>query len=64
MKEFSEKLLLLAAGAAAGAVGYMAIRHPEELKELVGEAVQAGRKVFEAVEQSGEYEASSGQAQE
>ncbi|WP_018123749.1 hypothetical protein [Desulfovibrio oxyclinae] len=47
MNEFTEKLLLVAAGAAVGAVGYMAIKHPDELKELMGDAAELGQKFFD-----------------
>ena len=47
MNELTEKLLLIAAGAAVGAVGYMAIKHPDELKEFMGEASELGQKFFE-----------------
>lgn len=47
MNELTEKLLLVAAGAAVGAVGYMALKHPDELKELMGEAADVGQKFFE-----------------
>lgn len=47
MNELTEKLLLIAAGAAVGAVGYMAIKHPDELNELMGDATELGKKFFE-----------------
>lgn len=47
MNDLTEKLLLIAAGAAVGAVGYMAIKHPDELKEFVGDATELGQKFFE-----------------
>ncbi|QJB56960.1 hypothetical protein [Pseudodesulfovibrio sp. zrk46] len=47
MNELTEKLMLIAAGAAVGAVGYMAIKHPDELKEFMGDAAELGQKFFE-----------------
>lgn len=47
MNELTEKLLLIAAGAAVGAVGYMAVKHPDELQEFMGEAAELGQKFFE-----------------
>ena len=47
MNALTEKLLLIAAGAAVGAVGYMAVKHPEELKEFMGEAAELGQKFLE-----------------
>ena len=54
MAKLAESLLLVAAGAAIGAVGYMALKHPEELKEMVDGAVALGEKVL-----GGEPEAAS-----
>jgi len=47
MNELTEKLLLVAAGAAVGALGYMAVKHPDELKEFMGDAAELGQKFFE-----------------
>jgi len=47
MNEMTEKLLLIAAGAAVGALGYMAVKHPDELKEFMSEAGELGQKFFE-----------------
>lgn len=47
MNELTEKLLLIAAGAAVGAVGYMAVKHPDELKEFMGTAADLGQDFFE-----------------
>ena len=47
MNELTEKLLLIAAGAAVGAVGYMAVKHPDELKEFMSEAAELGQDFFE-----------------
>lgn len=47
MNELTEKLLLVAAGAAVGAVGYMAIKHPDEFKEFMGKAADLGQDFFE-----------------
>lgn len=46
MGKLTENLLLIAAGAAIGAVGYMVIKHPEELKKAVDGAVALGEKVL------------------
>lgn len=47
MNETLEKLLLVAAGAAAGAVGYMALKHPDELKRFAADSVDLGRELLE-----------------
>ncbi len=47
MNELTEKLLLIAAGAAVGAIGYMAVKHPDELKEFVGNAAEMGQGLLE-----------------
>ncbi len=47
MANLSEKLVLIAIGAAAGAVGYMAVKHPEELKNIVNNVCQAGKNIVE-----------------
>ncbi|BCS88109.1 hypothetical protein [Pseudodesulfovibrio sediminis] len=47
MDKLTEKLLLIAVGAAAGAVGYMAVKHPDELKEFMGDAAELGQNFFE-----------------
>jgi hypothetical protein len=43
----TEKLLLIAAGAAVGAVGYMAIKHPDELKEFAQDVADLGQDFIE-----------------
>ena len=47
MNETSEKLLLLAAGAAVGALGYMAWKNRDELHEFVDKAVDLGKDFFD-----------------
>ncbi len=47
MNELTEKLMLIAAGAAVGAAAYMAVKHPDELKDFVGDAAEIGQKLFE-----------------
>ncbi|MGL1931029.1 MAG: hypothetical protein OCC45_04620 [Desulfotalea sp.] len=46
MGKLTGNLLLVAAGVALGAVGYMAIKHPEELKKVVDGAVSLGEKAL------------------
>ncbi|WP_290921911.1 hypothetical protein [Halodesulfovibrio sp.] len=47
MKELSEKLLLVAAGAAVGAVGYLAWKNRDELHELLDLALDKGKELIE-----------------
>lgn len=47
MNELTEKLLLIAAGAAVGAAGYMAVKHPDELKEFMEGAMELGQNLIE-----------------
>ena len=47
MKNLSEKLLLVAAGVAVGAVGYMAWKHRDELPELIDAAVNKGKELLD-----------------
>ncbi|WP_319581960.1 hypothetical protein [uncultured Pseudodesulfovibrio sp.] len=47
MNELTEKLLLIAAGAVVGAAGYMAVKHPEELKKFMGQAAELGQDFIE-----------------
>lgn len=46
MSKLTESILLIAAGATIGAVGYMALKHPDELKKMVDGAVALGEKVL------------------
>ena len=47
MKDLSEKLLLVAAGAAVGAVGYFAWKNREELHELLDAVLDKGKELVE-----------------
>ena len=47
MKELSEKLLLVAAGAAVGAVGYLAWINRDELHDLLDAALDKGKELME-----------------
>lgn len=47
MKELSEKLLLVAAGAAVGAAGYLAWKNRDELHELLDLALDKGKELIE-----------------
>ncbi|MFA9395722.1 MAG: hypothetical protein ACERJ1_13585 [Halodesulfovibrio sp.] len=47
MKDISEKLLLVAAGAALGAVGYLAWKNRDELHELLDVALDKGKELME-----------------
>ena len=47
MNEATEKLLLIAAGAAVGALGYMAWKNRDELHEFVDRAVDLGKDFFD-----------------
>lgn len=47
MKELSEKLLLVAAGAAVGALGYLAWKNRDELHGLLDKAMDKGQELFE-----------------
>lgn len=47
MKELSEKLLLVAAGAAVGAVGYLACKNRDELHELLDLVLDKGKDLVE-----------------
>lgn len=47
MKELSEKLLLVAAGAAVGAVGYLAWKNRDELHELLDVVLDKGKDLVE-----------------
>ena len=47
MKEISEKLLLVAAGAAVGAVGYLAWKNRDELHDLLDAALDKGKELME-----------------
>lgn len=55
MKELSEKLLLVAAGAAVGAVGYFAWKNRDELHDLLDAALDKGKELIEKqVEEMGD----------
>ncbi|OBQ56868.1 hypothetical protein [Halodesulfovibrio spirochaetisodalis] len=55
MKELSEKLLLVAAGAAVGAVGYLAWKNRDELHDLLDAALDKGKELIEKqVEEMGD----------
>ncbi|MCT4535920.1 hypothetical protein [Halodesulfovibrio sp.] len=55
MKELSEKILLVAAGAAVGAVGYLAWKNRDELHELLDVALDKGKELVEKqVEEMGD----------
>lgn len=43
MNELTEKILLIAAGAAVGAAGYMAYKHPDEFKQFMADAMEHGQ---------------------
>lgn len=47
MKDISEKLLLVAAGAAVGAVGFLAWKNRDELHDLLDVALDKGRELIE-----------------
>lgn len=47
MKDLSEKLLLVAAGAAIGAVGYLAWKNREELHDLLDTVLDKGKELME-----------------
>lgn len=47
MKVLSEKLLLVAAGAAVGAVGYLAWKNRDELHELLDVVLDKGKDLVE-----------------
>lgn len=47
MKDIPEKLLLVAAGAALGAVGYFAWKNRDELHELLDVALDKGKELIE-----------------
>ena len=47
MKDISEKLLLVAAGAAVGAVGYLAWKNRDELHDLLDAALDKGKELME-----------------
>ncbi|SIN98958.1 hypothetical protein [Halodesulfovibrio marinisediminis] len=47
MKEFSEKLLLVAAGAAVGAIGYLAWKNRDELHDLLDLVLDKGKELVE-----------------
>lgn len=47
MKVLSEKLLLVAAGAAVGAVGYLAWKNRDDLHDLVDVALEKGKELVE-----------------
>lgn len=48
MKNLSEKVLWLAAGAAVGAIGYMAWKHRDELADLAEVAMERGKEFLES----------------
>lgn len=47
MKDFSEKLLMVAAGAMVGAVGYLAWKNRDELHDLLDTAYDKGKELME-----------------
>jgi len=47
VKDIPEKLLLVAAGAALGAVGYLAWKNRDELHELLDAALDKGKELIE-----------------
>ena len=47
MKALSEKLLLVAAGAAVGAVGYLAWKNRDELHDLLDVVLDKGKELVE-----------------
>lgn len=47
MKDLSEKLLLVAAGAALGAVGYLAWKNRDELHDLLDTVLDKGKELME-----------------
>lgn len=47
MKELSEKLLLVAAGAAVGAIGYLAWQNRDDLHALLDKALDKGQELME-----------------
>ena len=47
MKDLSEKLLLVAAGAAMGAVGYLAWKNRDELHDLLDTVLDKGKELME-----------------
>ena len=47
MKSLTGKLLLVGAGAAVGAIGYMAWKHPETLRALASDARERAAALIE-----------------
>lgn len=64
MKELPEKILLVAAGAAAGALGYLAWKNRDQLKPLVEQTIAQGQELVEEYLQPKNQPDSSGQTKE
>ncbi len=64
MQEWAEKLLLVAAGAAVGALGYMAWQNRDELHALLDKALDHGQEMVKSQIKDFEQHAASGPAKE